>query len=95
MNGRLKMYCNSTGFLFTDNSNVDENRLFSGSLINALKAFDLQIYIKMVLIDTKDLTTANANISQILKELRLSNPKNVLLLCLNVNSVSLTICEKS
>ena len=37
----------------------------------------------MVLIDTKDLTTANANISQILKELRLSNPKNVLLLCLN------------
>ena len=89
------MYCNSTGFLFTDNSNVDENRLFSGSLINALKAFDLQIYIKMVLIDTKDLTTANANISQILKELRLSNPKNVLLLCLNVNSVSLTICEKS
>ena len=49
----------------------------------------------MVLIDTKDLTTANANISQILKELRLSNPKNVLLFCLNVNSVSLTICEKS
>ena len=51
INGRIKKYCNSKGFLFTDDSNVDENslnsillhlsrcgnRLSSGNLINALR----------------------------------------------------------
>ena len=50
--GRLKRYCNSKGFLFIDNSNIDENslyksllyltngnRIFSGNLINVLKCF--------------------------------------------------------
>ena len=36
---------------------------------------------------TKDLSTANTDISQILKGLRLSNPKNVILSYLNVNSI--------
>ena len=36
---------------------------------------------------TEHLSTANTDISQILKGLRLSNPKNVLLSYLNVNSI--------
>ena len=53
INARLKRFCNSEGFFFIDNSNIDEsslnksllyssrygNRLFSGNLINALKGF--------------------------------------------------------
>ena len=53
INERLKRFCNSKGFFFIDNSNVDENslnksllhlskygnRFFSGNLINALKGF--------------------------------------------------------
>ena len=36
---------------------------------------------------TKHLSTANTDISQILKGFRLSNPKNVILSYLNVNSI--------
>ena len=50
---KIKRFCNSKGFLFTDNSNIDEtsinknllhlsrygNRFFPGNLINALKGF--------------------------------------------------------
>ena len=36
---------------------------------------------------TEHLSTANTDISQILKGLRLSNPKNVILSYLNVNSI--------
>ena len=53
INERLERFCNNKGFLFIDNSNVNEiclsknllylssfiNRLFSGNLINALKGF--------------------------------------------------------
>ena len=53
INERLKRFCNGKGFLFIDNSNIDErslnkkllhlsrygNRLFSRNLINALKGF--------------------------------------------------------
>ena len=53
INERLKRFCNSKGFLFVDNSNVDENsqnksllhlsiysyKLFSGNLRNKLKGF--------------------------------------------------------
>ena len=53
INKRLERCCNSKGFLFTDNSNVDEsnlnkrllhfsrygNRLSPGNLINASKGF--------------------------------------------------------
>ena len=53
INERLKRFCNSRGFLFIDNSNIDEsslnknllhlsrcgNRFFPGNLINALKGF--------------------------------------------------------
>ena len=54
INERLKRFCNSKGFLFIDNSNIDENSLnksllnlsrygkqvfFLGNLINALKGF--------------------------------------------------------
>ena len=45
---------------------------------------------------TKHLSMANTDIFKILKGLRLSYPKNIILLCLNVKSVkSLTIFEKS
>ena len=53
INERLKRFCNSKGFLFVNNNNVDENsqnksllhlsrygyKLFSGNLRNKLKGF--------------------------------------------------------
>ena len=53
----------------------------------------IYIYIYIIYIYTNDtnitkiLSTANTDISQILKGLRLSNPKNIILSYLNVNSI--------
>ena len=101
INERLKSFCNSKGFLFIDESSIDEdslhktlsclswygNRLFWGYLINALKGFYLTDMYTNDTDDTKHLSTANTDISQILKGLCLSYPKNVTLSYLNVNSV--------
>ena len=72
------------------------NRISSGNLINALKGFSLNdMYTKDTITKhikhnkhiTKHLSTANTDISQILKRIRLSNPKNVILSYLNVKSI--------
>ena len=60
---------------------------FTLNLINELNGFWLaDLYTNDTDI-TKHLSTANTDISQILKGLRLSNPKNVILSYLNVNSI--------
>ena len=103
INERLNRSCNSKGSLFIDNSNVDENSLntnllhfrrygntlYSWNLINTLKEdFWLTDRYTNDTDITKRLSTANTDISQILKGLRLSNPKNVILSYLNVNSIT-------
>ena len=63
---------------------------FSGNLINALKFLTYRYIYKNGTDVTKHLPTANTDISQILKGLRLSNPKTVIL-----SYLSLIICKKS
>ena len=63
------------------------NRLFLRNLINALNVFRLtDVYTNYTDV-TKHLYTANAEISQILSGLRLSNAENLTLSYLNVNSI--------
>ena len=79
---RLKRFCNS--FLFVDNSNVDENSVYT-TVLRKKKLSHLSKYDKSLCSYTNDtditkhLSTANTDISQILKELCSSNPKNVIM----------------
>ena len=94
-----KRSCNSKGFFFIDNSNVDEN-ILNKSLLNLnrygnrhffrkfhkyIKGLLTYWYVYKYADITKHLSTANTDISRILKWLRLSNPKSVILSYLNVN----------
>ena len=70
-----------------DTQSWSKDSKYTLNFINESKGFWLTDMYKHDADITKDLSTANTDISQILKGLRLSNPKNVILSYLNVNSI--------